>query len=87
MDDLLVESGFYDDEAQAKDARREWVDVFRFGLIPVPQGLFDKHMLSVVTFVLPAWLIAGAALLVEWRRRRRASSGAGPSEDAVTTST
>ena len=68
-DDPLAQAGFYDGSAEVQIVRR---DEFHMGLFPVPQGLFDKHMVSVVTVVLPVWILFG---FVAWRLRgpRRAS--------------
>jgi hypothetical protein len=30
-------------------------DEFRLGLLPTPQGLFDKHVISVASVVVPLW--------------------------------
>jgi hypothetical protein len=40
---------------------------FRFGLLPTPQGLFDRHALSVVSVTAPLWGLTLAAWL--WSRR------------------
>lgn len=64
-DDPLAATGFYDGETQVETVRR---DEFRLGLIPTPRGLLDKHLVSVVTIVLPIW---GAVGFLAWRRRRR----------------
>ncbi len=65
--DPLVAAGFYDEGPVTKTISRE---EFRLGLLPVPQGLADKHAISVVTLVFPAWIIAAAYL---WYRRNRKS--------------
>ena len=68
-DDPLAGTGFYEDEeAQEKIVVR---DEFRLGLFPSPQGLFDKHMLSVATILGLTWGLWMAAWLA--RRMRRAS--------------
>ena len=49
-----------------------------FGLLPTPQGLFDKHAVSVVSIVVPVWAIVGGIAVLRWRstkvveRNRRA---------------
>ena len=68
-DDPFAEAGFYDGVTVTKTLKK---DVFYFGLLPTPQSLFDKHLLSFVSVVLPAWLIVGGFALVRWRIRRRA---------------
>ncbi len=64
-DDPFAEAGFFDEQTQTITERR---DEFHLGLLPTPQGLFDKHALSVVSIVLPVWLVA--AVLTWWARRR-----------------
>ena len=67
-DDLLAGTGFYEDDRKVETiARKE----FRFGLLPTPSGLFDKHMLSVASVVTPFWALT---LVVVWRGRRTRSS-------------
>lgn len=62
-DDPLVAAGFYDDGPQVETISR---DAFRFGLLPTPQGLLDKHLASVATVVAVVW----AGPLAMWVRRR-----------------
>ena len=73
-DDPFAEAGFYDGETVTQTVKK---DVFYFGLLPTPQGLFDKHAVSVVSFVAPVWLIVGGIALVRWYARRRSARGAG----------
>ncbi len=88
-DDPFAEAGFYDaltvlgrsfvsdlldSGADVSIKKTLTKDVFYFGLLPTPQSLFDKHLLSLVSVVLPAWLIVGGFALVRWRIRRRAST-------------
>lgn len=71
-DDPLAGTGFYDDEsAESKIVVR---DEFRLGLFPAPQGLFDKHMLSVVTLLGLTW---GLWLVAYWVRRSSRAAQAG----------
>ena len=64
-DDPFAEAGLYEGGSQMETVRR---DEFRFGLLPTPQGVFDKHAVSVVSFVVPAWIgTLGVAL---WTRRK-----------------
>ena len=69
VDDPFVEAGFYEGDTITQTVRK---DVFYFGLFPTPQGLFDKHALSVVSVVVPVWLVVVGSVLVRWRARRRA---------------
>lgn len=64
-DDPLAVAGFYEGETRTQTVRRA---EFHLGLLPVPQGLFDKHALSVISLTLPPWLLT--ALLV-WRGRKQ----------------
>ncbi|MBD3220571.1 hypothetical protein GF314_04970 [bacterium] len=63
-DDPLAAAGFYDEDATETTSR----DEFRFGLLPTPQGLFDRHVVSVATFAGPMWAVTIAAFI--WSRRR-----------------
>lgn len=68
-DDPFAAAGLYDDGSQMETVQR---DEFRFGLLPTPQGVFDKHAVSVVSFVAPAWIGAlGVALWTRRKKRRR----------------
>ncbi|MCI0694262.1 hypothetical protein L0337_19925 [candidate division KSB1 bacterium] len=64
--DPLAAAGFYEEASQTKTVTRQ---EFHLGLLPTPSGLLDKHVISVVSIVSPAWVIAIA--LVWWRRRRQ----------------
>ena len=65
-DDPLAQAGFYDTEARVETVTRS---DFRFGLLPTPSGLLDKHMVSVASISGPVW---GLALgLIWWGRRRQ----------------
>ncbi len=74
-DDPFAEAGFYDGDTVTRTVKN---NVFYFGLLPTPQGLFDKHAFSVVSIVVPVWLIVGGISLVRWRARRRRVRGADP---------
>ncbi len=64
-DDPLAGTGFYDDAGVETTERR---DEFHLGLIPTPQGLLDKHILSVVSILGPTWALP---LFLFWARTRR----------------
>jgi hypothetical protein len=67
--DPFAGTGFYDedDSGQTKTVVR---DEFHLGLLPVPQGIFDKHMVSVVSIAVPLWGLAAVAAWVTRRRNR-----------------
>jgi hypothetical protein len=64
--DPLVAAGFYDDKEVTETMKK---DEFRLGLLPTPSGIFDKHVISVISILVPTWIIALAAKL--WYRRGR----------------
>lgn len=69
-DDPLAQAGFYDEESHIETIRQ---DKFRFGLLPTPSGILDKHAVSVSSVSGPVWVIA---LVLIWRmKRRQARSG------------
>ena len=68
-DDPLAGTGFYESETRTETSVR---DEFHLGLLPTPQGLFDKHLLSVTTVAAPLWLLAGAAVYFGRRMKRAA---------------
>ncbi len=74
-DDPFAEAGFYDGDTVMQTVKK---NVFYFGLLPTPQGLFDKHAFSVVSIVVPMWLIVGGISLIRWRARRRKVRGTDP---------
>lgn len=63
-DDPFREAGLYDGGVRRSVERRP---EFHLGLLPAPRGLLDRHVLSVATFAVPAWLLA---LALAWRARR-----------------
>jgi hypothetical protein len=65
--DPLVAAGFYEGGKTTETVTR---DEFRFGLLPTPAGIFDKHALSVASVVGPAWGIAIGFLWIGRRKRR-----------------
>jgi hypothetical protein len=68
-DDPLAAAGFYDGTSQTETVARA---DFRFGLLPTPSGIFDKHMLSVVSVVMPLWVISLGLMWLSRRRLQRA---------------
>jgi hypothetical protein len=68
-DDPLVAAGFYEGSTTTETVARK---DFRFGLLPTPSGVLDKHAASVVSVALPAWFL-GFGLLF-WNRRVLARS-------------
>jgi hypothetical protein len=71
-DDPFAGTGFYDGTEAEEVVRRKG---FHLGIFPVPQGLWDKHIFSVVTLVVPPWALFGLLALRNRRSRR------GPSRD------
>ncbi|HSG99580.1 MAG TPA: hypothetical protein VLB27_05995 [candidate division Zixibacteria bacterium] len=67
--DPLYGTGFYENDIVKETVTR---DEFRLGLLPTPQGLFDKHLVSVTTIVGPLWALVGGAVVLA--RRKRAHS-------------
>jgi len=66
-DDPFADTGLFDDEPQMETVTR---DEFHLGLLPVPQSLLDKHILSVMTLVGPVWALVLAAMWWERRKKR-----------------
>ena len=66
-DDPLAGTGFYDDDSQKETVVTQGL---RFGLLPTPKHLMDKHLLSVASMTIPPWTIVIALLLVVRRRNR-----------------
>jgi len=69
-DDPFANTGLYE-EGQTETVAR---DEFHLGLLPTPQGIFDKHAMSVLTFAAPPWVVAGALAFVARRQRRQAEA-------------
>ena len=63
--DPLVAVGFYEGTTQTQTVTR---NEFHLGLLPTPQGIFDKHALSVASIAGPTWV---AAISFAWWTRRR----------------
>lgn len=69
-DDPLAGTGFYDGDTLTETVTRKGL---RFGLLPTPSGLLDKHMLSVVSVASPLWVVSIGSLW--WTRRKRKRAG------------
>ena len=68
--DPLAATGFYEEDTQTETVTRS---EFRFGLLPTPSGMFDKHLLSVVSVNAPVWLLAIIVMIRVYRRERSAA--------------
>ena len=64
-DDPLAGTGFYDEGLQEKTIHKA---EFHLGLLPPPRGLFDKHVLSVMTILTATWGFYLGLLLLSRRR-------------------
>lgn len=64
-DDPLAAAGFYEGDTTTQAVTR---DEFRFGLLPTPEGVFDKHVVSVASVAGPVW--ACAIGFTWWTRRK-----------------
>lgn len=74
-DDLFAAAGLEEEGETVYETRRR--DEFRFGLLPTPQGLFDKHIFSVATVVVPLWAAGlGLFFLLRQNVRSRPPTGA-----------
>lgn len=69
-DDLFAGTGL--NETSDNEPRFETVTrkEFRFGLFPTPEGLFDKHIVSVASISGPVWAVC-IGLIVFFRIRRK----------------
>lgn len=54
-DDPLAGTGMFDNAKPRYETERR--EEFRLGLLPTPQGLFDKHVISVASVVGPLWVL------------------------------
>ena len=70
-DDPLAQAGFYDEESATETVTR---DAFRFGLLPTPSGIFDKHAVSVISIIIPVWGITVIAFWLSRRRRKKTNT-------------
>jgi hypothetical protein len=65
QDDPLAGTGFYDDGMKTETISK---NEFRLGLLPTPSRLFDKHILSVVSIIIPLWALV---IFLAWMQKRR----------------
>lgn len=73
-DDPFAGTGLYDEDEPAMQTVQR--DEFHLGLLPTPQGIFDRHILSVPTMILPFWLLYGVAFVVARRNVKQGATGA-----------
>lgn len=66
--DPLAAAGFYSGDSTTHAVTR---DEFRFGLLPTPEGVFDKNVVSVASISGPVWL---CAIGFAWWTRRKQSA-------------
>jgi hypothetical protein len=64
QNDPLAQAGFYEGDTRIETARKSG---FRMGLLPTPSGLIDKHLISVISVVIPNWLLA---IVLIWKAGR-----------------
>ena len=64
-EDLFAATGLYDGDTQIRVEQR---DEFRLGLLP--SGA-DKHLISVITIVLPLWLASATLYWLRGLRQRQ----------------
>ena len=65
--DPLTAAGFYEGGTTIKTVTR---DEFRFGLLPTPAGIFDKHVVSVASVTGPLWVFGLGILWFQKHRNR-----------------
>ncbi|GAB4324119.1 MAG: hypothetical protein Kow0074_16840 [Candidatus Zixiibacteriota bacterium] len=66
--DPLAAAGFYEGNSPVQTVTR---DEFRFGLLPTPSGIFDRHVLSVASVTGPLWVFGLGFMWLQWRRTKR----------------
>ncbi len=76
-DDPFAGTGFLDGGAPALETVRR--DEFHLGIFPTPQGVFDKHAVSVLTIAVPPWALFGVLALLRRRSRRQSEKSGEPS--------
>jgi len=65
-DDLFAGTGLQEEGEPEYETRKR--ESFHLGLLPTPEGLFDKHIVSVLSISAPFWALAVLwGLLVWWR--------------------
>lgn len=64
QNDPLAQTGFYEGDTRTETVSKSG---FRMGLLPTPSGLIDKHLISVISIVIPIWLLASGII---WKARR-----------------
>ena len=74
--DPLADAGFYEGSSQTETISR---DEFRFGLLPTPQSILDKHSLSVATVMGLTWV---PVLGLAWSARRKTKRSAKASQSS-----
>jgi hypothetical protein len=65
QDDPLAGTGFYDNDMKTETVSK---NEFRLGLLPTPSRLFDKHILSVISIIIPLWTLV---IFLAWLQKRR----------------
>ncbi len=80
-DDPFAATGFYESATEIRTVLR---DEFHLGLLPTPQGLFDKHVVSVLSIAVPAWASVGILAWLAGRRKRRLQADDAESRDSTT---
>lgn len=81
-DDPFAGTGFYEEEDGSTARETVKRDEFHLGLVPTPQGLFDKHMISVATIAAPFWALFVVALVAMWWMNRRGRAPVGKTSNA-----
>jgi len=66
--DPFVAAGFYEGDATTETITR---DEFRFGLLPTPASVFDKHALSVASVTGPLWVLGLGFLFLQRHKAKR----------------
>jgi len=64
QDDPLAAAGFYDSDFRTETVTK---NEFRMGLLPTPSKILDKHLVSLISIVIPFWLVT---IFLLWRSRR-----------------
>ena len=65
-DDPLAAAGFYDGASQRQTVTRA---EFRLGLLPTGMHVLDKHMMSVLSLLVPIWILVFGYRWLYGRRR------------------